>query len=121
MTRDAYLAAALHLYRAAPDGAPPPTPTDREVAATLYDRGVPLEHLAHAIRLATLRRHAHTHPPAPVRSLAYYRAVLERLTPDELDADYIRYVQQRFQQTYPDAFTQPPTQTAASPPDSRGL
>ena len=61
-----------------------------------YRRGASLDHLAHAIRLATLRRRLRQ-PPVndTVHSLAYYRAVLLALTDAELEPDYVDYVRNR--------------------------
>lgn len=98
--RSAYLAAAIRLYLDLPAAPPRASRTDWAVAATLHARGVPLHHLAHAMRLATLRRTLRDpHAPSrePVASLAYYRRVLETLTPEALDPGYIDYVALRYQ------------------------
>lgn len=87
MRRSTYVAELLRLYLEAPDTPRRVSRHDRRVAAELYLDGVSLDRLAHAIRLATLRR-----PPERIRSLAYYRSVLQRLTADELELDYIAYV-----------------------------
>ncbi len=94
MTRNAYLAELLRLYREAPDTPRRPSRRDLRLAAELYRQGVSLDHLAHAIRLATLRRQRHRlpRPLEAIHSLAYYRAVLQRLSDDELDPDYVAYV-----------------------------
>ena len=95
MNRRDYLAALLRLYREQPDTPDVPRRGDWAVAADLYRRGVPLDTIAHAIRLATLRRLQRdpTAPPlAPIRSLAYYRSVLATLAPDDLEPGYVAYV-----------------------------
>lgn len=94
MTRDQYLEAALRLYLEAPDTPSRTTRRDLRVAAELYRQGVPLDHLAHAIRLATLRRRGQPHAASTgaIHSLAYYRAVVQRLSADELEPDYVDYV-----------------------------
>lgn len=98
MTRHQYLSEVIRLYLEAPGTPCKPKRRDWAIAGHLYQRGVSLSQLAHAIRIATLRRHltgAQRQPP--IHSLAYYRAVLEGLTEDDLDADYVLYVQRRLQ------------------------
>lgn len=90
MSRHAYVAELLRLYLEAPGTPLRPSRHDRRLAAELYRQGVSLDHLAHAIRLATLRRLDRAHPP--IHSLAYYRVVLKRLSADELDPGYVAYV-----------------------------
>jgi len=96
--RGDYLAAAIRLYLALPGAPRRASRADWAVAATLHDRGVCLDTLAHALRLATLRRLRPGDPLEPVRSLAYYRRVLDQLTPDDLDPGYVDYVARRYQQ-----------------------
>lgn len=90
--RAAYLAAAIRLYLALPDAPRRATRSDWAIAATLYNRAVPLETLAHVLRLATLRRLRTGEATEPVHSLAYYRSVLDHLTADALDPGYVEYV-----------------------------
>lgn len=90
--RAAYLAAAIRLYLALPDAPRRATRSDWAIAATLYHRAVPLETLAHVLRLATLRRLRPGEPTEPVHSLAYYRTVFDHLTADALDPGYVDYV-----------------------------
>ena len=94
MTRREYLATLLHHYVRVPDTPDGPRRRDRAVAADLYHRSVPLDHVLHAIRLASLRRHL-TGPYPPIQSLAYYRTVLLRLSAEELEPDYVAYIQQQ--------------------------
>jgi len=97
VTRSEYLRTLLQSYVEAPDTPDQPRRHDRAIAVELYRSGVPLEHLLHAIRLATLRRHL-TGPHPPVHSLAYYRAVLLALTNEELQPLYVGYLKRRHQQ-----------------------
>jgi hypothetical protein len=95
MTRGAYVAALLELYLGQPDTPATPCRSDPATAREFHRQDVPFATLAHAIRLATLRRHrrAPDDPPlAPIRSLTYYRRVLQSLTPEDLDPGYITYV-----------------------------
>ncbi len=90
MTRQIYLRTIIELYLAQPD-----TPTkakrgDWAIAATFYQRRLPLEIVAHAIRLTTVRRFGRGGDPLEsVHSLAYYRSALDSLTPDTLEASFI--------------------------------
>jgi hypothetical protein len=112
------LAALLQLYLDQPGAPPRPSRRDRALAHTLLRRGVPLHHLAHAIRLATLRRHGRNLPP--VASLAYYLHVLNYLTPDELDPGYIAYIARRYQRLR-HAGALATSKTRFRPPESRGF
>lgn len=94
MATNGYLAALLDLYLDAPDTPTRASRSDRRIARDLYREGVSLDHIAHAIRVATLRRRGGSHPP--IRSLAYYRTVLQRLSDDELKADYVGYVRHAY-------------------------
>jgi hypothetical protein len=97
--RRLYLREVLRLYLQAPDTPDRAARADWAVAADLYQRKVPLETLAHAIRLASLRRLGNLGTPLPITSLAYFRSVLENLSPDELDPGYVDYVRYRYQPT----------------------
>ncbi len=94
--RRAYLAAVIRLYLELPGAPRRASRSDWAIAATFYNRGVPLETLAHVFRLATVRRARPLTPLEPVHSLAYYRQVLDRLTPDALDPAYVDYVARRY-------------------------
>jgi hypothetical protein len=97
MNRRQYLAAVIRLFLAQPDAPARTSRDDWRVAQTLYDRNVDLAHFSHAVRLATLRRLTATRPLTPVRSLAFYRHVLDQLAPDELESGYIDYIATRYQ------------------------
>ena len=99
MRRNEYLAAALRLYLEAPDTPSRPSHRDRALAGDLYRQGVRLDHLAHAIRLATVRRRlGHLPRLEPIHSLAYYRTVLDRLSAQDLEPGYVDYVDRRYRQ-----------------------
>jgi hypothetical protein len=96
VSRRHYLADVIRLYLAQPQAPPRASRDDWAAAQDLYARGVDLTDLGHAVRLATLRRLTAATPCQPVRCLAYYRHVLDRLGPDELDPAYIDYVARRY-------------------------
>ena len=101
MIRKAYLAAVIRLYLAAPGSPEVASRADWAIAATLFDSNLPIERFAHAVRLASLRRclaAPRENPPTEtVRSLAYYRTVLLRLSAAEILDDYVQYVESRYQ------------------------
>ena len=104
MNRRQYQDEVIRLYLLLPDTPNAASRADRKVAAHLFDQSVTLEQLAHAMRLATLRRHlrADDAPPhPPVRSLAYYRHVLHHLAEDELEHGYQTYVAYRYNELFP--------------------
>ena len=117
MIRQGYCAELIRLYLDAPDTPPRPRRRDWAIADKLYQAHVPLEELAHAIRLATLRRRLSTDPLPQIHSLAYYRSVLRALTPDELDPLYVRYIQLRHRSLLP----KDETKSATTQPESRTL
>ena len=124
MKRHQYVRTAIDLYLEAPGTPARATRRDRAVAGDLYRRDVPIDRLAHAIRLASIRRLTAgpaTIPPS-VHSLAYYRAVVDRLQPDECTDDYVNYVRDKFAAILPRIRShREPEGSAVSQPDSRAL
>jgi hypothetical protein len=97
--RRRYLREVIRLYLQAPDTPSRATRSDWAVAADLYAHNVLLTTIAHAIRIASLRRRLRQGTPLPpIGSLAYFRRVLDQLAHDELDPDYAAYVNYRYQQ-----------------------
>lgn len=91
----------LDTYLRVPETPGTASQADMDLAAAALGRGVHARNLAHAIRVATLRRHLRdpaAAPLSPVRSLAYYLRTLEGLDGDALDDGYVDYVEQRFEQ-----------------------
>jgi len=99
MTQAVYVRTLLELYCGLPHTAVRrPTPQDRQIAAQLFDRGVPFCLAEMAFLLAIGRRS--THPPelpplAPIRSLAYFLPVIEELKLNPPDPDYLDYLRAR--------------------------
>lgn len=119
MKRSDYVSTVIHTYLSAPDTPARASRSDWAIATALFNQRIPLDHVLHAIRLATLRRRDSGNL-GPISSLAYFRHVTLRLTKDELEPFYLAYVNSRFQ-----SFLATPdldhSKTATSPPDSRGL
>lgn len=95
--RSDYLAAVIRLYLELPGAPCHASRSDWAVAGNLYASAVPLHTLDHVFKLVTLRRLRPGQPLEPIRSLAYYRRVLEHLTPDALDPGYRDYVAHSYQ------------------------
>lgn len=96
MSRQLYLAAVIRFFLAQPGAPRRASRADWAVAQTLYTRRIDLATFEHAVRLATLRRLNASGRLTPIHSLAYYRHVLDRLRPDDLDAGYVDYVYDRY-------------------------
>ena len=80
--RTQYVRAVLDLYRATPTTLGHVRRADRDLAGTLYDRGVPLYLVHNALLVAAARRVLHNAfsvPPPPIRSLAYLIPLLTEL------------------------------------------
>jgi hypothetical protein len=96
MTADSknYVRAVLDMYLRTPNTVPPRT-TDRQLAAELFARCVPLTTIDAALILATARRLCHSpdRPPLPaIRSLAYFLPVIEEILKQPLPPNYIQYL-----------------------------
>jgi len=81
-SRAQYVRTILDLYRATPTALGHVRRTDRDLAAALYDRGVPLYLVENALLVAAARRvlnNAFSAPLPPIRSLAYVVPVLTEL------------------------------------------
>ena len=105
MTRADYLAEVIRLYLVAPDAPRKARRRDWAIAETLYRRGIPLQTVAHAIRMAALRRHLRDPalgPLEPIYSLAYYRTVIDQLDPLALDPGYVEYVAWKYETCFGD-------------------
>jgi len=98
LDRQAYVQAVLSLYRRLPGTVTRPRRADRLLAAELHRRGLPLDVVEIALRLAVGRRI--TRPPdaqplPPIRSLHYFLPVIEELPagpPPDGYLDYLREV-----------------------------
>ena len=90
---DPYVRTVLERYRTTPTTAGYVRRADRQLAAQLYHRGIPLTLIEAAFTLAATRRlfRPHEAPPLnPVRSLHYFLPVIEELLREPPDPDYIR-------------------------------
>jgi hypothetical protein len=96
--RQTYVEAVLSLYRRLPDTATRPRRADRRLAVQLHRRGIALDVIEIALRLAAARRRARApdaQPLPPIRSLHYFLPLIEELPagpPPDGYLDYLREV-----------------------------
>jgi hypothetical protein len=86
----------MELYVAAPDTADLPRDSDWPIAGAMYDSGIPLDAVELAFHIAFLRRYLVNlerdgYSPR-IRSLAYFRAVINSFSPAERDPAYMAYI-----------------------------
>ena len=96
LDRAGYLKRLLERYCGLPlTAARRPSPFDRRLASQLFDRGISLETIETAFRLALARRtcrHPQAPPLAPIRSLAYFLPLLDELLRTPLETGYLDYL-----------------------------
>ena len=99
-SRPAYVARIVRLYLDDPDTPVVPSKADWDIAADLFDRGVPIEAIRLALKLALIRRRLRSEkkPLPPIRSLAYFRAVALNLSAEETEPAYVEYIDQLYDQ-----------------------
>jgi hypothetical protein len=86
-----YQSAILDAWHHLPCTRGRPPRSDRALLLDLYHRGIPLSLVILALRLASLRRSPDL---PPVRSLAYFRSVIDELV--QADPSYLAYLSTRF-------------------------
>jgi hypothetical protein len=94
--REAYVKRILDRYRMLPGTLGHVRRTDRRLAGQLHQRGVSMELVEAAFVVATCRRlwrAADAEPLATVRTLHYYLPVLDELSREPPDPDYLRYLE----------------------------
>jgi len=94
--RSDYVNRIIDLYIDAPDTADMPRDTDWPIAGAMYDAGIPLEIVEFAFHIAFLRRYLANlerdgYSPE-IRSLAYFRTVIDSITPTECDPAYMAFI-----------------------------
>jgi hypothetical protein len=97
MTRKNYLAAVIGLYLEAPGSPQKATRSDWAIASTIFDSQTTIEQFAHVVRIASVRRALAPSQQQDIRSLAYYRSVLRRLSDEECQEQYVRYIEMKYQ------------------------
>jgi hypothetical protein len=90
-----YIRAVLDAYRHTPTTTGIVRRNDRLLAATLFDRGVPLTTVENALILAASRRIFRSPdavPLQPIRSLHYLLPVIDEVLHLRISQDYFRYL-----------------------------
>jgi hypothetical protein len=96
--RSAYVAAILDAYRETPGTLGCVRKADRRLASHLFDSEVPLQVVTAALALAATRRinrPVTAEPLEPVRSLYYFKPVIDELLRSELDSVLLGYIEDR--------------------------
>lgn len=99
-SREEYVRRVLEAYRQTPGTTGRVYSPDRQLAAQLHERGVPLETVQNALVLAAARRlfrPADAPPLSTVRSLAYFVPVIEEVLELKINPHYFRYVRAKLQ------------------------
>jgi hypothetical protein len=99
--QEEYIRAVLEAYRKTPGTTGTVRRPDRMLAAQLYERGISLTVIEHALILAAAR--LLLRPPdamslGTVRSLAYFLPVIEEVMDLRISPDYFRYLRHKLQQ-----------------------
>ena len=96
--QEIYVQAVLRIYRHLPDTPARPRTADRQLAHELYRRGVALEIVEIALRLAVARRRARPDdaiPLPPIRSLHYFLPVIDELPNGEPPEGYLEHLRRQ--------------------------
>jgi hypothetical protein len=99
-----YVRRLLEAYRTTPDTSGAVRRPDRLLAAQLYQRGVRLEVVEHALTLAAARRLARATDAPPlgiIRSLAYFSPIIEEVLRLQVGPEYFRHLHNRIAQITP--------------------
>ena len=90
-----YIESVVAMYADLPDTPLRISASDQWQARRLFDEGVPLRVVETALLLGSLRRIVRTpgSPPLqPIRSLAYFRPVVDELQSQQMDDGYLDYL-----------------------------
>ena len=107
ISREEYIQQVLSAYRQTAGTTGTVRRPDRQMAAHLHERGVPLRVVENALVLAAARRlmrPAGAPPLGTIRSLAYFSAVIDEVTTLRVGPDYFRYLRHKIARHAP---TQP--------------
>ena len=96
ISKNGYIRKVLDAYRRTPGTTGVVRRNDRVLAASLYDRGIPLITVENALLLAASRRifrPPDALPLQPIRSLHYLLPVIDEVLQLRISQDYFRYLQ----------------------------
>jgi hypothetical protein len=100
-----YVASITALYAELPDTPLCASASDQWLARRLFDEGVPLRVVEIALLLGSLRRIARpTGAPTlqPIRSLAYFRPVVDELQSQQVPDGYLEYLRLKLNRACPE-------------------
>jgi hypothetical protein len=112
--------AVIDAYLDLPDTPDQASPRDFLIVTSLVNDGIPLALILRAIKLGFIRRWARDHAAGslpPVRSFAYFKAVLNGLSESERSDEYALYIDYKFAQIRPDPRAWVKAQTQQIPAD----
>lgn len=89
-----YVSAVLDLYGQLPGTRAEPSPTDRETATRLWERGIPIECARAGLLMAAVRRELRKHeePLTPIGSLKYFLGAIEEARASPPDSGHVAYL-----------------------------
>ena len=90
-----YILQTLQAYRLTPQTTLPSSRSSRQLAASLFDQGVPLQTVQSAMLLVAVRRlfrPPQAAPLPPIRTLHYFLPVIEEIMLNPLPHDYVLYL-----------------------------
>jgi hypothetical protein len=102
--RSRFVDAVLDAYRKTPGTVGIVRKADRRLATQLFDDGVPLELVTAALALAACRRVCRpkdADPLEPVRSLHYFKPVINELLRGDPDSFFLSYIEDRLRRLGP--------------------
>jgi hypothetical protein len=98
LSRYQYVDTVLGLYRNAPGTLGHVRPSDRRLAGRLFADGVPLDMVRVALILAAVRRGFRPPdalPLEPIRSLSYFRPMIDEIIRRPIDPHYLEHLQRK--------------------------
>ncbi|HUQ97804.1 MAG TPA: hypothetical protein VM166_00025 [Gemmatimonadaceae bacterium] len=106
LPRNLYIQHVLELYRLMPGTIGRIRRSDRHLAGSLHDRGIPIDIVTAALLLAAARRIFRSGEPlSPIASLHYIRPVIDELLAQSSDSDYVDYLCHKLASVAPDFAT----------------
>ena len=92
--RQIYIRTVLDFYAPIPCSPFPARRSDRALAGSFYDRGIPIDIIEAALLLGLARRICRDSalPLPPVRSLHYFKPIVEEVAAKPLPSGYIPYL-----------------------------
>ncbi len=88
-----FVSRVLSLYLGLPDvAARRPSRHDRQLAITLFQRGISLEQIEAAMLLAHLRRAARSTALPPIRSLHYFSPAIDEIVREPFSPSWLHYL-----------------------------